>query len=256
MCVGLDPDLNRLPAGYEKSVPGLKQHLFDIIDATADLAAAYKPNTAFFEFHGAAGWTALGEVIRYCKTKSPGAVVIADAKRGDLGNTAKQYAAAIFDHLEADACTLSPYMGFESLQPFLERPDKAAVILCLTSNAGAADLQYHGSPPLFLKVAGLCHRWNGQYGNVWMVAGATRDPADLIRVKESAEGVPLLIPGIGAQGGNLSSVLGAVHENCLINSSRSILYASDHRDTIRQSARAEALSLVESMRRELKSFFL
>ncbi|MEQ8352021.1 MAG: orotidine-5'-phosphate decarboxylase [Leptospiraceae bacterium] len=248
LCVGLDPDPHRLPQGYSKDRAGLGAHLKDVIDATADLALSYKPNAAFFESMGSGGWELLAEVIQYIRSRTSNAMVVLDAKRGDLGNTASHYATAAFDELDADAITLNPYMGKESLQPFIDRADRASFILCLTSNSGARDFQYHGDPPLFQRVARLCHEWHEQSGNLGLVVGATRDPGELEKVRTLAPGMIFLVPGVGSQGGDLHQVMKMAGKDVLINSSRSILYASHNKSDLVQKARAEAMSLVEQMR--------
>ncbi|MBR31157.1 MAG: orotidine-5'-phosphate decarboxylase [Spirochaetaceae bacterium] len=248
LCVGLDPDPARLPDGYESGAQGAGDHLRDVVDATHDLAVAYKPNAAFFESMGSAGWELLKDVIQYIRKRAPGALIVLDAKRGDLGNTASHYAAAIFDDLEADSVTLNPYMGKESLIPFLERKDRASFILCLTSNSGARDLQYHGDPPLYQHVARLCRQWHDEFKNLGLVVGATRDPEELSRVRELAPGMIFLVPGVGSQGGDLNEVLRKAGDDVLINSSRSILFASHNRAELPEKCRAEASSLVEKMR--------
>ncbi|MCB1303739.1 MAG: orotidine-5'-phosphate decarboxylase [Leptospiraceae bacterium] len=251
LCVGLDPDPDQLPGGYDKTDAGLLQHLEDIIESTADVALAYKPNAAFFESRGAGGWGMLHATIEKIRKAAPEALVILDAKRGDLGNTASHYAKAVFDELNADAVTLNPYMGRESLEPFLERSDRCSFVLCLTSNTGARDLQYHGDPPLFERVARLCHEWNQQTNNLGLVVGATRKGSELQRVRELAPDLPFLVPGVGRQGGDLDSVMEMAGKDVLVNSSRSILFASHKRENLVESARQEAQSLLDSMQKYL-----
>ena len=247
LCVGLDPDPERLPEGYPAGPRGLQEHLQHIVEATADLALAYKPNAAFFESMGADGWQILKNTIDFIRSTSPESLVVLDAKRGDLGNTASHYARAVFDELDADAVTLNPYMGRESLEPFLLRKDRAAFVLCLTSNSGARDFQYHGEPPLYQRVAQLCQQWHGESGNLGLVVGATRDPEELTKVRSLAPEMIFLVPGIGSQGGDLNAVLKSAGPDLLINSSRSILYASHKKSGVAEAARKEAMTLSEAM---------
>lgn len=251
LCVGLDPDPDRLPEGYARTAQGMGEHLKEVIDATATLAVAYKPNAAFFESMGAPGWNLLSETLNYIRNQAPGSLIVLDAKRGDLGNTASHYAKAVFDELDADAVTLNPYMGRESLEPFLQRKDRAAFVLCLTSNSGARDFQYHGQPPLYLEVARLCRQWHEQSGNLGLVVGATRESGELASVRKQAPGLVFLVPGVGSQGGDLNMVMQTAGKEVLINSSRSILFASHKRDGLKQAAYEEALSLVNAMRNHL-----
>ena len=248
LCVGLDPDPTRLPQGYQQSPEGTGQHLKEVIDATADLAVAYKPNAAFFESMGSDGWGLLKDVIQHIRNVAPQALIVLDAKRGDLGNTASHYAAAVFEELDADSVTLNPYMGKESLIPFLEREDRASFVLCLTSNSGAQDFQYHGVPPLYQRVAQFCRQWQEEFGNIGLVVGATRDPEELRTVRSIAPGMIFLVPGVGSQGGDLDQVMQNAGPDVLVNSSRSILFASHNKVDLAEKAKAEAMSLVNKMR--------
>ncbi|MFN2462788.1 MAG: orotidine-5'-phosphate decarboxylase [Candidatus Dormibacteria bacterium] len=248
LCVGLDPDLDALPSGFERSPDDVLRFVTSIIEATAQFAAAFKPNSAFYEAMGPAGMEVLQAVIASVPAGIP---VVLDAKRGDLANTAERYATACFDVLGATAVTLSPYLGGDSLQPFLERPDRGVFILCRTSNPGADDLQELAvdSGPLYLEVARRCRGWNVK-GNVGLVAGATR-PADLAAVRRECPGMPLLVPGVGAQGGDLSAAsLAAAGDGrdqpFLINASRAIAGAG--RDIHFQHAAAEA---ADNLRQEI-----
>jgi orotidine-5'-phosphate decarboxylase len=246
LCVGLDPDLELLPSGYSSSIKGLEDHMLDIIDATSDLAAAYKMNIAFFEAMGAAGWNMIERLVAAIRRASP-ALIIADAKRGDLYNTARFYSRTFFDTFHFDAVTLQPYMGYDSLKPFLERTDRGSIILCLTSNDGALDFQYHGHPPLFVEVARRCAEWSRN--NVMLVVGATRNPDDMKKIREAAPQLPFLVPGIGKQGGDLETVLSICGRRLLLNSSRSISAASADRSTLKEAARSEARRIVQSFKR-------
>lgn len=248
LCVGLDPDVDLLPSGYSSNIEGLQEHMLDVIAATADVASAYKLNTAFFESWGAAGWNAIERLVQAIRDKSP-ALIIADAKRGDLHNTARFYARTFFDTFDFDAVTLQPYMGYDSLEPFLERTDRGSIVLCLTSNKGSSDFQYHGSRPLFLEVARRCSEWNRK--NVMLVVGATRNADDMQRVREVAADLPFLVPGIGKQGGDLETVLRICGRRLLLNSSRGISTASANRAGLPEAARNEAIRLLQNV----KAFF-
>lgn len=251
LCVGLDPLPERLPAGLPPDATGVRDFCTTIVDATLPHAIAYKPNLAFFEALGGAGWDALAAVVQHIGAR---AVVIADAKRGDIGHTATQYARAVFDQLGCDAVTLSPYMGQDSLTPFLQYPGKLLYILALTSNAGASDLQLRPAPdePLFvhsirMALAARASLADGDRGlaEAGFVVGATR-PEHFRRVREEAPDAELLVPGIGAQGGSVADVLGAgkgqTRPALLLNSSRKILYAGNQADWQERAAQAaEAL---------------
>jgi orotidine-5'-phosphate decarboxylase len=228
VCVGLDPDLARLPADLaHKSEP-----LFDIsrrvVDATWDLAAAYKPQIAFYSAVGAEAQLAAS--IRYIRERAPHALVILDAKRCDIGNTAEAYAREAFDRYGADAVTINPYMGEDSVLPFLSRADRGAILLCRTSNPGARDFQdlIVDGLPLYRRVAAYAAtRWN-QNRNLMLVVGATW-PNEMSALRAAHPELPFLVPGIGAQGGDLNATLAAglnAHgTGLLINSARAIMYA-------------------------------
>jgi orotidine 5'-phosphate decarboxylase subfamily 2 len=220
VCVGLDPR----PGAHDDLVAFCRR----IIDATAPYAAAFKPNSAFFEVLGPGGMGRLAEVIAHVP---PGKVVILDAKRGDIGSTAEAYAHAAFTQLGAHAITVNPYLGGDAVAPFLADPERGAFVLCHTSNPGATDFQTLdvGGGPLYLAVAREAVRWN-THGNAGLVVGATY-PAALAAVRAAAPDLPILVPGIGAQGGDLAVAvtagLDAHGGGLLINSSRGILYADD-----------------------------
>ena len=230
VCVGLDPDPARMPEGL-----GVAEFNRAIMDATADLVCAYKPNLAFYEALGTAGHAALRRTLQHVPDGIP---VIADAKRGDIGNTAAAYARAIFDDLGFDATTVNPYLGGDSLEPFLEYGDRGVFILCRTSNPGSADFQsllceQEGSlKPLYEIVALKAGSWN-QRGNVGLVVGATY-PDELNSIRRQHPDIPLLVPGVGAQGGDVArtirSGLDARGRGLVINSSRQVLYASSGGD--------------------------
>mgnify|MGYP005835664663 CR=1 FL=1 len=246
VCVGLDPDPTQMPVsdvlGFNKA----------IIDATHDLVCAYKPNFAFYEALGIPGLQALEGTIEHIRRRAPDAIVIADAKRGDIGNTSKAYARALFDVFGSDAATVSPYLGDDSVQPFLEYADKCVFLLCRTSNAGAKDLQDLpvGQPPepLYVHVARMAKRWN-THGNVGLVVGATY-PEELRLVRGVCPDMPILVPGVGAQAGDLAAAVrngvDARGRLAVVNSSRSIIYASKGPDYA-QSARKAAGSLRDAI---------
>lgn len=230
LCVGLDPDPELMPAGM-----GVLEFNRAIIDATSDLVCAYKPNLAFYEALGTTGLSALEKTVTYIPDAIP---VIGDAKRGDIGSTARAYARALFETLGFDAATVNPYMGYDSLEPFIEYREKGVFILCRTSNAGSVDFQdlvlsgksagvEGGERPLFEVVALRAREWNA-LGNVGLVVGATY-PQELRRVRQLCPQMPLLIPGIGAQGGDPASAVrygvDARGEKAIISSSRQIIYA-------------------------------
>ncbi|HEX7365266.1 MAG TPA: orotidine-5'-phosphate decarboxylase [Dehalococcoidia bacterium] len=235
ICVGLDPD--------EKLIPEMDLLDFNkaIIDATSDLVCAYKPNMAFYEAQGIAGLQALLETVKYIPDTIP---IIGDGKRGDIGNTAKAYARALFEHFGFDATTVNPYLGHDSIEPFLAYADKGVFILCRTSNPGATDFQDladTGGTPLYQTVARKAKEWD-RHGNIGLVVGATY-PEELKIIRQLCPEMPLLIPGIGAQGGDLAAALkngiDARGEKAIISISRQILYASRAKDfakAARQSA--------------------
>lgn len=242
LCVGLDPDPVFLPTGvspldFNKAV----------IDATSALVCAYKPNLAFYEVGGLAGWELLEDTLAYIPKGIP---VIADAKRGDIGNTAQAYARAIFTGLGAGAVTVNPYMGSDSIEPFLGYKDKGVFILCRTSNTGAADFQSlmliseGREQSLYQVVAKKSSEWN-KHGNIGLVVGATF-PEELKLLRQSYPDMPFLIPGVGAQGGDLKTAvrygINSHGGGVIINSSRQVLYASKGRD-FAQAAASAALKL-------------
>jgi len=239
LCIGLDPDPELMP----------KVDFFQfnraIIDATSDLVCAYKPNLAFYEALGIEGLKALERTVAYIPKGIP---IIGDAKRGDIGSTARAYARALFETLGFDAATVNPYLGYDSLEPFMEYKEKGVFILCRTSNVGSAHFQAltltETSGPLFELVAQSAREWN-LYGNLGLVVGATY-PEELRRVRQICPEMPLLIPGIGAQGGDLASAVrygvDAKGEKAIISSSRQIIYASKGED-FAAAAREAALNL-------------
>jgi len=249
LCVGLDPDPARIPAVCGTGVAGMEAFCREIVAATADHALAFKPNLAFFEAYGAAGWDACARIIAEIPKSC---LVIADAKRGDIGNTSGRYAAALFDGLGADAVTVAPYMGEDSVRPFLDHgPGKWTVLLALTSNPGAQDFEFYGDPPLYERVIRRASGWAGP-DQLMFVVGATR-PEQLARARAIAPEHFFLVPGVGAQGGTLAEVTEAGWApggGLLVNASRSILYASAGAD-FAQAARAEAAGMHSEMQAEL-----
>ena len=238
LCIGLDVDVFRLPAGIPATREGVVGFCREIIAATHQFAAAYKPNIAFFESMGTWGLEALEEIRKHTPAD---VLTIADAKRGDIDSTNVHYAAAIFDVLGFDAVTAHPYLGAESLEPFLNRPDRGVFVLCRTSNPGARDFQdlrNETGERLYVTVAEAVQSWNLN-DNCGLVTGATY-PKELARVRQVAPDLPLLIPGIGAQGGDLTATVQAAGTGApmLINASRSILYASAERDFAEAAAEA------------------
>ena len=242
VCVGLDPDPELMPDKV-----GVFEFNKAIIDATSDLVCAYKLNLAFYEALDDEGLDALKRTIKYIPNDVP---VIGDAKRGDIGNTARAYAKAIFSNLNCDATTVNPYLGFDSIEPFIQYRDRGVFILCRTSNAGALDLQSlrceveSGYRPLFEIVALKASQWN-IHGNIGLVVGATY-PEELRLIRQSHPDMPILIPGIGAQGGELASAVrygvNSQGERAIMSSSRQIIYASRAKD-FAQAARRAASSL-------------
>jgi orotidine-5'-phosphate decarboxylase len=249
LCVGLDPDPQRFPVSVGRDRDAVEPFLEAIIAATADLVCAYKPQIAHFAAIGAE--PELERVIATIRREAPDAVVILDAKRGDIGSTAEMYAREAFDRYGADAVTVNPYLGSEGLTPFLARPAHGAVILCRTSNASGAELQdVPPEAPLFERVARLAaQRWNAA-GNAMLVAGATR-PEELARIRALAPELPLLVPGIGAQGGDADKVVAAGVDargrGLVVSSSRAVLYASSGED-FAEAARAEAMRTRDALR--------
>lgn len=251
VCVGLDPDYSKIPQHIKDMYPLTKDDdaeaitiakvaaieifLFEIIDLTANFVCAYKPNAAFFERYGWQGVQLLEKVIDYIKSYCEDVPVILDAKRGDIGNTNDGYVEAAFDVMGADAITVHPYMGQESLKPFLDRADKGVIVLCRTSNSGAGEFQNEdlGNAALYEQVAiNVAKSWN-KNGNCAVVVGATA-PEELASVRKLVGDIPILIPGVGAQGGKIEDVVpvgvNSRSQGILINLSRNVLYASPGED--------------------------
>ena len=252
LCVGLDPLPARLPQPFAHSATGLRDFCCEVVQATADLVCAFKPQAAHFAAEGAEDQ--LAEVIAYIHQGWPHIVVILDAKRGDVGSTAALYAKEAFVRYNADAVTVHPYLGEEGVLPFLQDPQRGVALLCRTSNADSAWLQGHPvEEPLYLRVAQAARRWNRNQ-NLMLVAGATY-PEELAHIRKTVGDMPLLVPGIGAQGGDLGRALQAgldeEGQGVLINASRSVLYPESLQDGRMQSfaeaARQAALSLKEDL---------
>ena len=245
LCVGLDPEPTRFPASLQGDPHKIYDFCAAIVDATADLVCAFKPQIAYFAAHGAEDQ--LERLMQHMRANAPRVPVILDAKRGDIGSTAEQYAREAFERYGADAVTLSPFMGFDSVEPYLRYPGKGAFLLCRTSNPGGDDFQNQrlasvdGQPLLYEHIARLAQGpWN-KNGQLGLVVGATY-PAEIERVRAIAPQVPLLIPGVGAQGGDAAATVRAgwrLDGPIIVNSSRAILYASNGED-FATAARNEA----------------
>ncbi len=256
LCVGLDTDINKIPQHLLNEEDPIFAFNKAIIDATADLCIAYKPNLAFYESMGVKGWIAFEKTVRYIKENYPDQFIIADAKRGDIGNTSSMYAQSFFTDLDIDSVTVAPYMGEDSVTPFLEYKGKWVILLALTSNKGSHDFQLtediHGER-LFEKVLRKSQEWANEEQMMYVV-GATQGKAfeDIRKI------VPhhfLLVPGVGAQGGSLSDVCKyGMNDTCglIVNSSRAIIYA-DKSEKFADAARAEAMKVQAEMANELKA---
>jgi orotidine-5'-phosphate decarboxylase len=247
LCVGLDPDPVKLPQDLAASYDPLLSFGRRVVDATWDLAAAYKPQIAFYSALGAEA--ELAATIAYIRVKAPHALVILDAKRGDIGNTAEAYAAEAFERYAADAVTVNPYMGEDSVLPFVARPERGAILLCRTSNLGSRDFQdlEVDGLPLYRRIAERAAAdWNA-HGNLMLVVGATY-PKEMAALRRAHPQLTFLVPGIGAQGGDLQAILegglDAHGAGLLINASRSIIYAGDS-----DAMRAAALELHTAINR-------
>lgn len=257
LCVGLDTDLDKLPAAFQNrgAYEGALAFNTAIVDATKDLVCGYKPNAAFYEAHGEMGWRALRDTVAYIHEAAPEAVVVLDAKRADIGNTNNGYVASAFDHIGADAITVHPYFGKEALAPFLARTDKGIIVLVRSSNAGSGEFQMldvggtstgpGASEPLYRIVARhVVESWNTN-GNCLVMAGATY-PEELAAVRSIVGDMPILIPGIGAQGGDLEQTIAAAKDSrgrgMIICASRSVIFASGG-DDFAEAARKEVESL-------------
>ncbi|MES2138365.1 MAG: orotidine-5'-phosphate decarboxylase [Bacteroidota bacterium] len=256
LCVGLDTDITKIPAHLLKTEDPVFEFNKQIIDATHDLCVSYKPNMAFYETQGAKGWISLEKTINYINQKYKDVFTIADAKRGDIGNTSKMYAKAFLETLNFDSITVAPYMGEDSVTPFLEYKNKWVILLALTSNKGAFDFQTNGiesivengrGMKLFEKVIETSKKWSTP-DNMMYVVGATKAEM-LMDIRKMIPDSFLLVPGVGAQGGSLHDVAKyGMNKQCglLVNSSRGIIYASAAED-FAEKAREEALKLKKEM---------
>lgn len=250
LCVGLDTDLKKIPAHLLQEEDPIFAFNKAIIDATADYCVAYKPNLAFYECLGVKGLSALEKTVRYIREKHPDQFIIADAKRGDIGNTSEMYAASFFEDLPFDAVTVAPYMGEDSVKPFLKYESKWVILLALTSNKGSQDFQFTTDAKgerLFEKVLKTSQNWASDEQMMYVV-GATQGSM-FADIRKLAPNHFLLVPGVGAQGGSLAEVVKyGMNEQCglLVNSSRQILYASSGIDFAEQ-AKDEAIKVQEEM---------
>ena len=254
LCVGLDTDINKIPEHLLSESDPIFAFNKAIIDATADFAVAYKPNIAFYESLGVKGWESLGKTIAYLNESYPEVFTIADAKRGDIGNTSKMYAEAFFNAMAFDSVTVAPYMGVDSVSPFLAFEDKWVILLALTSNQGAFDFQLTENmdgEALFETVVKKAQEW-ATPEQLMFVLGATKTEF-LERVRKAAPDSFFLVPGVGAQGGSLEDVLTKATNKdygVLVNSTRGIIYQSKDRD-FAEAARSAALELQQEMQRIL-----
>lgn len=254
LCVGLDSDAKKIPAHLLKTEDPVFEFNKEIVDATADVTVAYKPNIAFYECRGAEGWKSLEKTVRYIKENYPDIFLIADAKRGDIGNTSKMYASAFLENMPFDSITVAPYMGVDSVTPFLEYPDKWVILLALTSNKGAFDFQFFqmNEQKLFEKVLEKSQEWGSQ-DNMMYVVGATKAEM-LADIRKIVPNHFLLVPGVGAQGGSLQDVAKyGLNENCglLVNSSRGIIFA-DSSENFAKVAREKSIELQIEMEELLR----
>lgn len=257
LCIGLDPDVSRLPQHFQGKPDAIFQFCKVIVDETADLACAFKPQIAYFS--SARAEDQLEELCHYIRKTYPAIPLILDAKRGDIGATAEQYAREAFERYGANAVTVNPYMGFDSVAPYLEWADRGTVVLCRTSNPGGSDLQFldAGGTPVYLHVASLvAEHWNTN-GQCALVVGATF-PQELAKVRERVGSMPLLVPGIGAQGGDVQATVLAgqtlAGTGMMINSSRAILYAAPKTDeNFGEAARRMALETRDAINRHRHS---
>jgi len=251
LCVGLDSDIEKIPVALHREKDPVFRFNKEIIDATNKYVVAYKPNIAFYESRGVDGWVSLENTVEYIRSQYPEIFLIADAKRGDIGNTSKMYAKTFFEYLDFDAITVAPYMGEDSVSPFLKYPDKWVILLALTSNSGANDFQFsvdrEDKTRLFEKVLQRSSGW-GTENNMMYVVGATK--AEMLRdIRKIVPDHFLLVPGIGAQGGSLEDVAEyGINNKCglLVNSSRGIIFA-DSSDKFAQKAGEEAKIIKDKM---------
>ncbi len=258
LCIGLDSAIEKIPSHLLSLDDPVFEFNKQIIDATHDLCIAYKPNIAFYESRGAKGWKSLEKTLNYLNKNYPELFLIADAKRGDIGNTSKEYAKAFFKQMDFDAITVAPYMGKDSVEPFLSFKGKWVIVLALTSNTGAQDFQFSWLPDenmyMYEKVINETVKW-GSNENTMFVVGATK-AEHLKAIRKLVPNHFLLVPGIGAQGGSLQEVVvNGINKNCglIVNSSRGIIFASNERN-FAEAAREKALLLQEEMSALLKKY--
>ncbi|MFA5775406.1 MAG: orotidine-5'-phosphate decarboxylase [Ilumatobacteraceae bacterium] len=255
LCVGLDPDVTKFPPSLRNEANGIERFCINIIDATHDLVCAFKPQIAYFSSVGAEDQ--LERICNYIRTNYPDVVLILDAKRGDIGDTATQYAREAFDRYGADAVTVNPYLGTDTLQPFFAHNGKGVIIICRTSNPGSGEFQLHehDGEPMYVTIAKTAASTWAKLGDCALVVGATY-PDELRQVREIVGDMPILVPGIGAQGGNIASAVknGSTSDSTglIINSSRAILYASNDDATFALSARAVATRTRDEIRATIK----
>ena len=256
LCVGLDVDINKIPKSLLNHDDPIYEFAKQIIDSTNKYVIAYKPNIAFFEAHGARGYESLKKISKYLKSSYPEIFTIADAKRGDIGNTSKMYANAFLKDLDFDSITVSPFMGSDSVEPFLSFEDKYVFLLALTSNKGSEDFQelkIDNSTKLFEKVIKTSRKWRNSE-KIMYVVGA-KNTKEIGKIRTIVPNSFLLVPGIGAQGGNLEEICKYGLDKDLkliVNSSRSIIYASNNSD-FAQMAQNEAMKIQEEMENYLKN---
>jgi orotidine-5'-phosphate decarboxylase len=260
LCIGLDPDIDKIPKHLHKDSDPVFEFCKQIIDETAHLVCAYKPQIAFFSSLGVEGFSALSKTVRYIKTNYEDIPVILDAKRGDIGTTSEKYVEEAFTVLNADAVTVNPYMGRDSLEPFLEKRDKGIIVLVRTTNPGASDFQdvlTVDGQPFYLYVARKVKDWHRLYNNCVMVVGSTW-PDELQKIRQLDPHIFFLVPGVGAQGGNLKKTLEfglrTDKSGVVISVSRSILFAGD-KDDFAKKAGEEALKYKEEINKIRATLF-
>ncbi len=249
LCVGLDPLPAKIPEGYgpASSLSSVHDFLADIIHATSQYSIAYKANCAFFEALGPPGMQLFLESIQTIRKEAPHALIIADAKRGDISHSAEAYASAFFGAYDCDALTVNPYIGMDSLEAFLAYPERAVMALCLTSNPGAFFFQNYGQPPLYLHLSRTLEKLYAKHKNIWLVVGATHRAETLAKIREAAPKSPFLMPGIGAQGASIKNCIENAGTNILCNVGRSVLYGAKKKAEVQDKARSLCEKLLEEM---------
>jgi orotidine-5'-phosphate decarboxylase len=256
LCVGLDPDESLIPNGYKKNIEGIFEFLIDIINITYDDAIAYKLNLAFYECYGNEGWELIKKLLQHFgflnQKYHSKKILIADAKRGDIDNTSKKYAKTFFELYDFDAVTLHPYMGSDTIIPFREYKEKGSIVLCLTSNPSNQDFEFYGNPPLYEKIAYKIVEWNQKYDNILAVIGATNREIHLKKLSNILKDIPVLVPGIGTQGGDLDLVMKYFKDRAIINIGRSILYASTDRNDLNLKVK----EFIKNYKNKIYKYFL